>query len=71
MAIFYEYSDDNIVVFICRTRTVTRGVNRGAREELMYAMEQQIKRCDEPVEPLLRRFFKQEKLSLGNKYSVT
>lgn len=53
-----------------RLRTVTRGVNRGAREELMYAMEQQIKRCDEPVEPLLRQFFKQEKLSLGGKYSL-
>ena len=47
---------------------MTRGVNRGAREELMYAMEQQIKRCDEPVEPLLRQFFKKEKLSLGGNY---
>ena len=59
-----------IVTLGTRTRTVTRGVNRGAREELMYAMEQQIKRCEEPIEPLLREFFKQEKLSLG-KYSVT
>ena len=49
---------------------MTRGVNRGAREELMYAMEQHIKRYEEPIEPLLREFFKQEKLSLG-KYSVT
>jgi integrator complex subunit 10 len=56
---------------ISKMRTVTRGVNKGAREELMYAMEQQIKRCDEPVEPLLRQFFKQEKLSLGGKYSVS
>ena len=29
-------------------------------EELMYAMKYQIKCCDEPVEPLLRQFFKQE-----------
>ena len=49
---------------------MTRGVNRGAREELMLAMEQQIRRCDEHVEPLLRQFFKQEKLSLGGKYAT-
>lgn len=48
-----------------RSRTVTRGVNRGAREDLMAAMEKQIKRCDEPIEPLLRTFFKQEKLSFS------
>jgi integrator complex subunit 10 len=53
-----------------KVRTVTRGVNRGAREELMYAMEQQIRRCDEPVEPLLRKFFQQEKLSLGGKHAT-
>ena len=50
----------------CRRRTVTRGVNRGAREELMLAMEQQIKRCDEPVEPLLRHFFKQNSHSVAS-----
>ena len=37
----------------------------------MLAMEQQIKRCEEPVEPLLRHFFKQEKLSLGGKHATT
>ena len=47
-----------------RSRTVTRGVNRGAREELMSAMERQIQRCGDPIEPLLRDFFRQEKLSL-------
>jgi len=31
----------------------------------MTAMEKQIKRCDEPIEPLLRTFFKQEKLSFS------
>ena len=49
---------------------MTRGVNRGAREELMVAMEHQLKRCEEPIDPLLRRFFKQEKLALGGKYTV-
>lgn len=49
-----------------RSRTVTRGANRGAREDLMSAMERQIKRCEEPVEPLLRLFFKQEKILFGN-----
>ena len=47
-----------------RSRTVTRGVNRGAKEDFTSAMEAQLKRCGEPIEPLLRKFFKQEKLSL-------
>ena len=47
-----------------RSRTVTRGVNRGARVDLMGAMEKQVKRYNEPIEPILRTFFKEEKLSL-------
>jgi len=43
---------------------VTRGVNRGARVDLMGAMEKQVKRCKEPIEPILRTFFREEKLSL-------
>ena len=52
------------VLYVRRTRTVTRGVNRGARVDLMGAMEKQIKRCDEPLEPILRSFFVQENLSI-------
>ena len=42
-------------------RTITRGVNRGAREELMSAVERQIKRFEEPIEPLLRLIFLNKK----------
>lgn len=51
-------------ICVRRTRTVTRGVNRGVRVDLMGAMEKQIKRCDEPLEPILRTFFVQENLSI-------
>lgn len=47
-----------------RSRAVTRGVNRGARVDLMGAIEKQVKRSSEPIEPLLRTFFKNEKLSI-------
>ncbi|XP_064407227.1 integrator complex subunit 10-like isoform X2 [Halichondria panicea] len=47
-----------------KSRTVTRGVNRGARVDLMGAMEKQVRRCEEPIEPILRTFFKEQKLSL-------
>jgi hypothetical protein len=56
-AVFY-------LISIHRGRTVTRGVNRGARADLVVAMEKQIMRCDEPIEPLLRTFFVQENLSI-------
>ena len=49
---------------LCRTRAVTRGVNRGARVDLMGAIEKQVKRSCEPIEPLLRTFFKNEKLAI-------
>ena len=49
---------------VVRARTVTRGVNRGARVDLVGAMEKQIKRCDEPLETILRTFFVQENLSI-------
>lgn len=45
-----------------RTRTVTRGLNREAREELMAAVDRQVQRCHEPIEPVLREFFQKEKL---------
>ena len=43
---------------------MTRGVNRGARVDLMGAIEKQVKRSNEQIEPLLRTFFKNEKLSI-------
>ena len=43
---------------------MTRGVNRVARGDLMGAVEKQIKKCEDPIEPLLRTFFREEKLSL-------
>ena len=48
----------------CRTRTVTRGLNREAREELMAAVDRQVQRCHEPIEPVLREFFQKEKLCI-------
>ena len=45
-----------------RSRTVTRGVNSRAKEELVSAVEQQLERCEEPLELILKTFFKQEKL---------
>ncbi|KAL5469034.1 hypothetical protein EMCRGX_G030221 [Ephydatia muelleri] len=47
-----------------RTRTVTRGLNREAREELMAAVDRQVQRCHEPIEPVLREFFQKEKLCI-------
>jgi len=49
----------------CRSRTVTRSVNKGVKGDLPSAMEKQVTRCDEPVEPLLKLFFKNEHLDIS------
>ena len=45
-------------------------MNRGARKELMSAMERQIKRCEEPIEHLLRLFFKQKNYCTKERYTL-
>ena len=62
LAIIHKLS--NITYFSSRPRTVTRGVNRNVRVDLVGAMERQIKRCHEPIEPILREFFQHENLSV-------
>ncbi|EDO31262.1 predicted protein, partial [Nematostella vectensis] len=39
-----------------RARTVTRGVNKGVKEDFRSAMEKQVMRSDESIEPLLKGF---------------
>lgn len=49
-----------------RSRTVTRGVNRGAKEDLRLAMEKQMARADEDVNQIIVSFLSNEgKLILG------
>ncbi|KAM7450919.1 Integrator complex subunit 10 [Porites harrisoni] len=48
------------------SRAVTRGVNKGAKEDFRAALERQIARSDENFEPLLRGFFQEEADSLVN-----
>ncbi|XP_048588129.1 integrator complex subunit 10 isoform X2 [Nematostella vectensis] len=42
-----------------RARTVTRGVNKGVKEDFRSAMEKQVMRSDESIEPLLKGFFEE------------
>lgn len=44
-----------------KQRAVTRGVNKGAKEDLKSAMERQMSRSDENLNQLLVQFFKQER----------
>ena len=46
------------------SRAVTRGVNKGVKEDFRAALERQIGRSDDSFEPLLRVFFQEEKESL-------
>jgi len=46
------------------SRAVTRGVNKGVKEDFRAALEKQIGRSDDSFEPLLRVFFQEEKESL-------
>ncbi|KAH8023256.1 hypothetical protein HPB51_011699 [Rhipicephalus microplus] len=45
----------------CFKRAVTRGVNKGAKEDLKLAMEKQMARCDDDLEHLLVHFVQQER----------
>lgn len=51
--------------FLHRSRTVTRSTNKGVKGDLASVMEKQVVRCDEPVEPLLKLFFKNEHLDIS------
>ena len=48
-----------------RLRTVTRSTNKGVKGDLASVMEKQVVRCDEPIEPLLKMFFKNEQLDIS------
>ena len=43
---------------------MTRGVNKGAKEDFRAALERQIARSDDNFDPLLRVFFQEEAESL-------
>ena len=45
----------------CRQRTVTRGVNKGVIEDFKVTLEKQIKRCNESVEKIIRKFLTNER----------
>uniref|UniRef100_T1J3C9 Integrator complex subunit 10 n=1 Tax=Strigamia maritima TaxID=126957 RepID=T1J3C9_STRMM len=46
---------------IAKQRTVTRGVNKGVKEDLRSAMERQVARCEESLDLLLIQFLTQER----------
>ena len=54
-----------VFLILCRSRTVTRSTNKGVKGDLAGVMEKQVVRCDEPVEPLLKQFFKNEQLDIN------
>ncbi|XP_020611748.1 integrator complex subunit 10-like isoform X2 [Orbicella faveolata] len=64
------YSDDTFNLDLVphsttgSSRAVTRGVNKGAKEDFRAALERQVARSDDSFEPLLRAFFQNERESL-------
>lgn len=46
---------------ITQSRTVTRGVNKGVKEDFKTTMEKQVARCGENMEHLIRLFLKEER----------
>lgn len=52
------------MIFFFFSRAVTRGVNKGVKEDFRAALERQICRSDEGFEPFLKAFFQDEKESL-------
>ena len=48
-------------IFIFRQRTVTRGINKGVKEDFKVAMEKQASRSDECVNKLIVSFLKEER----------
>ncbi|KAK2573370.1 Integrator complex subunit 10 [Acropora cervicornis] len=57
--VFFDYV--NSILWI---RAVTRGVNKGVKEDFRAALERQICRSDDGFEPFLKAFFQDEKESL-------
>lgn len=60
-----------LVFFFFRQRTVTRGVNKGVKEDFRSAMERQVARCEECLDQLLIQFLTQEREVLQLNYSNT
>jgi len=57
--------DNGALSNVHRSRTTTRSANKGVKGDLASVMEKQVVRCDEPVEPLLKIFFKNEHLDIS------
>ncbi|XP_078325971.1 integrator complex subunit 10-like isoform X2 [Crassostrea virginica] len=49
---------------IAQQRTVTRGVNKGVKEDFKLTMVKQVSRSEEPVEKLIRTFLTNERISI-------
>ena len=57
----------NLYIKMCclsRSRTFTRGSNKGAKEDLKSSLAKQVTRASESIESILRLFFIEEKNSL-------
>ena len=52
------------VIIFFRQRTVTRGVNKGVKEDFKLTMVKQVSRSEEPVEKLIRTFLTNERISI-------
>ncbi|XP_061165472.1 integrator complex subunit 10-like [Saccostrea echinata] len=52
------------VKVISQQRTVTRGVNKGVKEDFKQTMVKQVGRSEEPVEKLIRTFLTNERISI-------
>lgn len=50
--------------YFFRQRTVTRGVNKGVKEDFKLTMVKQVSRSEEPVEKLIRTFLTNERISI-------
>lgn len=57
----FRRSQDEFLFF---SRAVTRGINKGVKEDFRAALERQICRSDDSFEPFLKAFFQDEKESL-------
>ena len=44
-----------------RQRTVTRGVNKGVKEDFKQTIEKQVKRCEENIYQVICNFLMEEK----------
>ncbi|KAK3107684.1 hypothetical protein FSP39_019808 [Pinctada imbricata] len=49
---------------IAQQRAVTRGVNKGVKEDFKVAMEKQVSRCEENIDKLIMKFLCEERQSL-------